>query len=311
MLKIATRGSLLALAQANHIKSLLQNLGEAAELMVIRTRGDDALDLKLADNLDKGLFTSEVEAAVASQRADLAVHSLKDMPTETHLSCSAPMVIERELPEDLLIVASNALGSDARLPLVEGARVGTSAARRIALLKAYRADVEPVLIRGNVPTRLQKLVKGEVDAVLLARAGLHRLRLNPSDFTCFRLHPNRWLPAPGQGAIAVQVHRDNAELIQKIDAISDAHAARQVALERRALSLVEGSCHVAIGAFAQAHEDGRWSLLLGLGGDPDGWQTTRVEGRYDQLAERAVQQLKSGQTEIFNGPCWELLEGAP
>jgi len=311
MLKIATRGSLLALAQANHVKNLLQNVGEAAELMVIRTRGDEALKLKLADNLDKGLFTSEVEAAVASGRADLAVHSLKDMPSETHRLCSSPMVIEREAPEDLLIVAASALGSDASLPLVEGARVGTSAARRIALLRYYRADVEAVPIRGNVPTRLQKLVDGEVDALLLARAGLHRLALNPSDFACFRLLPGLWLPAPGQGAIAVQVHRDNAQLVAKIDAISDARAAQQVALERQALSLAEGSCHVAIGAFAQAHEAGRWSLLLGLGGGPKGWQTTRVEGRYDQLAARAVQQLKLGKTETLEGTCWEPLRGAP
>jgi hydroxymethylbilane synthase len=311
MLKIATRGSLLALAQANHIKGLLQNRGQAAELLVISTRGDEALELNLADNLDKGLFTSEVEAAVASKRADLAVHSLKDMPSETHDLCSAPMVIERETPEDLLIVASNSVGSDASLPLVEGSRVGTSAARRIALLRHYRTDVEAIPIRGNVPTRLKKLVNGEVDALLLARAGLRRLHLNPREFTCFRLHPQRWLPAPGQGAIAVQIHADATELVPIIGAISDASAARQVALERQALSLAEGSCHVAIGAFAQAHEEGRWSLLLGLGGGPNGWQTTRVEGDYEQLAARANQQLKLGKTEVLEGTCWELLQGAP
>ncbi len=307
MLKIATRGSDLALAQARRVQGLLAGTGQAAELCIIKTRGDVALDLRLSDNLEKGLFTSEVESAVAEGRADLAVHSLKDMPTAGDPRCSPSIVIERVASEDLLLVAPHAVADTGILPVREGARIGTSAARRVAMLNAWRGDLQPVPIRGNVPTRLRKALEGEVDGVILARAGLHRLQADLSGLRSFVLHPQCWLPAPGQGAIAVQTRSDDGELQRTLRGLSDPQANLAVGLEREALALSEGGCHVPFGARAAPTASGQWCLRLGQSAGPGDWRMTAVTGAPETLAALAYGRL-AGAKAIEPASLWAPLE---
>ncbi|HBU48358.1 MAG TPA: hydroxymethylbilane synthase [Myxococcales bacterium] len=306
MLRIATRGSDLALAQARRIQQRLSEAGKAAELLVIKTRGDVALDLQLSENLHKGLFTSEVEAAVGEGRADLAVHSLKDMPTAVEASCSEPIVIERVAPEDVLLVAPGAVIDGNVLPVRIAGRVGTSAARRTAMLTAWRPDLEVVPIRGNVPTRVQKLLDGDVDAIILARAGLHRLQLNLHPLRVFILKPEIWLPAPGQGAIAVQTRLEDRELQEVLGRLSNPVQAQAVALERQALAFSEGGCHVPFGALAERAEEGDWQLRVGQS-VAGAWRTNVALGAIDGLAKRAFQGLAEGQS-LEPHSLWRLLD---
>lgn len=311
MLKLATRGSDLALAQAHRVRDLLHGQGQQAELLVVHTRGDRVLDLKLSENLDKGLFTTEVELAVVEGRADLAVHSLKDMPTAHHPDCAAPVVVDREAAEDLLIVNPSFQRDDSLLPLVPGARVGTSAARREALIKHFRPDLFVEPIRGNVPTRLEKLRRGEVDAVILARAGIHRLGLDLSDLSVFRLSPEHWLPAPGQGAVAVQFRVDDSAVLSTVAGLRTTERETAVRLERKILELADAGCHVAIGASARYLGGDQWSLRAGLGDSDRGWRDVDVTGVAEGLPERAWADLAEMGSTSPQAPCWQPLELAP
>ncbi len=243
---IATRESRLAMWQAMHVKTLLQErLGWRVELLGMTTLGDQILDRSLSKIGGKGLFVKELETALLDGRADIAVHSLKDVPMDLPDGFALACVLEREDPRDAFV--SNTSASLAALPL--GATVGTSSLRRLVLLRAQRPDLRIAPLRGNLDTRLRKLDEGEYDAIVLAAAGLKRLGLESRIAQIFE--PTEMLPAAGQGALGIEVRSDRAELI---DALADlAHQPTWLAVtaERTVSRAMGGSCSMPLASFTQ------------------------------------------------------------
>jgi hydroxymethylbilane synthase len=274
-LRIGTRGSPLALAQA---KELQQRLAAAhpelapAEIAVIRTTGDRVQDRKLEEIGGKGLFTKEIEEALTEGRIDLAVHSMKDMPTLLPPGLIIGCLLPREDPRDALF--SPHAASLAALP--RGARVGTSALRRQAQILALRPDLQVQLFRGNVGTRLAKLAAGEVDATLLALAGLKRLGL--ADKATAILAAEEMLPAVAQGAIGVEIRADDDRIAALLAPLNDTPTTESVTAERACLAVLDGSCRTPIAALAE-HEPGGILRLRALIALPDGSAMQRAERR--------------------------------
>jgi hydroxymethylbilane synthase len=244
-LTIATRGSKLALWQAEHIRALLEK-EHALEvrLLVLKTRGDVILDTPLSAVGGKGLFVKEIEEALLDGRADMAVHSMKDVPMELPEGLVLGAVPEREDPADVLISAK--YGSLQALP--PGARVGTSSLRRQAQLLALRPDCAVVSLRGNVDTRLRKLLAGEYDAVIMARAGMKRLGLSAPFMT--PLTPPAFLPAAGQGALGIEFRADRRDLPDLLRFLNHPESLVRVTAERAFLAGLNGSCQIPIAAHA-------------------------------------------------------------
>lgn len=255
---IGTRGSRLALAQAGWVQAALP---VPAELSVIRTLGDRDQTSPLQHIGDgQGFFTREIERALLDRRVDVAVHSLKDLPVQCTAGLQLAAVPAREGVADLLLVRPDALERGAAgLPLRPGARVATSALRRQTLLLELRPDLEPVPIRGNVPTRIAKVERGEADALVLARAGLARLALSPAPLLAFELDPGWWVAAPGQAALGVQVRADDAHTAAAVVSMDDEATHAAVDTERALLLESGGGCHTAFGAWARAVPGG-WAL---------------------------------------------------
>ena len=251
-LRIASRGSKLALVQANYISNLLENLTGQIEISIVKisTKGDrDKSDfLYKSDSI--GFFTSEVEKALLDGRADLAVHSLKDMPTACTKGLMVAAVPKRESVADALI-ASSGVSSITDLPA--GATVGTSSLRRIAQLRRLRNDIKCVPLRGNVETRVSKVVSGQVDAAVIACAGLNRLGL--SDKISAILSPHEFLPAPAQGALAVQIRTDDYELAELVSKLDDENSRIAVEAERCILSSMHGGCSIPLGVYSEISGD--------------------------------------------------------
>ncbi len=245
-LRIGSRGSQLALWQANHIASLLRSAGHEIEIEIIKTTGDRLQEVTFAQvgalsGTAKGIFTKEIEEALAAGRIDLAVHSLKDLPTELPDPFALAATPARVDPRDVLVSAKQARLAD----LAEGARVGTSSQRRRAQLKALRPDLEAVEFRGNVDTRLRKLAEGEVEAILLAAAGLDRL--GRTDWVRERLSPSQFCPAAGQGALGIETRKGDDATIEAVRFLDHADTRFAVAVERAALAALGGGCQVPIG----------------------------------------------------------------
>lgn len=261
ILRIATRKSALALWQAEHVAAELRaaHRGLAVELVPMSTRGDEILDKSLATIGGKGLFLKELEVAMQEGRADLAVHSLKDVPAELEPGFALPAVLPRADAADAFI--SNDYADLAALP--QGARVGTSSLRRQAQLRALRPDLTLLDLRGNVGTRLGKLDAGHYDAILLACAGLERLGL--ADRIRGRLDAPDWLPAPGQAAIAIEARSDQPAVLELLAALDDAHTRLAVTAERAMNQALGGSCTVPVGAWCVVTERGLH--LRGMVGD--------------------------------------------
>jgi len=245
-LRIGTRGSALALWQARHVAALLAALPDppATEIVEIRTEGDRVLDVPLSQVEGKAFFTKEIEEALADGRVDLAVHSLKDLPTELPEGLALGAVLAREDPRDVVLARDGRGFAD----LSAGARVGTSSLRRRALLARWRRDVELVELRGNVPTRVQRLDEGRFDAIVLAAAGIKRLGLagRISEY----LPLDRVLPAVSQGAVAVEVRTGDDAVLAHVRRLDDAATRAATAAERALLRRLEGGCQVPVGALA-------------------------------------------------------------
>lgn len=268
-LRIGSRGSQLALWQANHISGLLQQQGHTVSIEVIKTTGDKIKDVALANVGTKGMFTKEIEEALAEGHVDLAVHSLKDVPTELSAGFLLAAVPKREDPRDVFL--SVRCREITELPA--GARVGTSSLRRQAQLLALRPDLEIVPLRGNVDTRLRKLQSGEFEAIILAAAGLTRLGLTstireyiPVDQMC---------PAAGQGALALETRAGNAPITAALKYLDDPATRAAVECERAALNALGGGCQVPIGAYAELTESGL--LLRAVVASPDGTEIIREQ----------------------------------
>jgi hydroxymethylbilane synthase len=240
-LRIGSRGSQLALWQANHIAALLRAQGHAVEIEIIKTTGDRLQEIAFAEVGSKGMFTKEIEEALAVGRVDLAVHSLKDLPTELPEPFALAATPRRADPRDAFVSVKYA--SLAFLP--QGARVGTSSQRRRAQLKALRPDIEAIEFRGNVDTRLRKLAEGQVDAILLAAAGLDRLER--TEWVSERLDPKDFCPAAGQGALGIETRKDDAASIAAVAFLDDTDTRFAVTAERAALAALGGGCQVPIG----------------------------------------------------------------
>lgn len=249
-LVIGSRGSKLALWQANYVASRLNAIGVGTQISIITTTGDKMQTAALAQTPGKGLFTKEIEEALRLEEIDVAVHSLKDLPTDDAPGLSIAAIPEREDPRDALL--GNALN---RLP--EGARVGTSSNRRGAQLLALRPDLNIVPIRGNVDTRIRKLHAGEYDAIALALAGLNRLELNCE--VAQILEPEQVCPAPGQGALGIQT-RNRGAARDVCLRLNHEPTARAVRAERAALAALGGGCQLPVGAFATG--DAQLDLLV-------------------------------------------------
>ena len=242
---IATRSSELALRQARLVQQLLMDRGIVAELKTYRTVGDKRLDEPLNAIGAKGLFTKELELDLAHGRVNCCVHSLKDLPTEMPPGLEIAALLPREDPRDVLVVNS-VVGVTRLEDLPPGCRVGTSSLRRRAQLHALRQDLEVVDLRGNVPTRIKKVDDGHVHAAILAAAGLHRLGISQEIGSY--LEPPTWLPAAGQGAIAIQVRSDDQATRAIVAPLADAGTTIATRAERAFLGALEGGCQVPIGA---------------------------------------------------------------
>jgi len=243
---IATRESRLALWQAEHVKALLEaRLGWQVELLGMTTLGDQILDRSLSKVGGKGLFVKELEVALSEGRADLAVHSLKDVPMDLPEGFTLACVLEREDPRDAFV--SNQFASLADLP--QGAVVGTSSLRRLVLLKALRPDLKIEPLRGNLDTRLRKLDEGQYQAIVLAAAGLKRLRLEARIRNTFE--PTEMLPAAGQGALGIEVRADRADLVEALATLAHAPTWLAVTAERTVSRAMGGSCSMPLAAFTQ------------------------------------------------------------
>jgi hydroxymethylbilane synthase len=266
-LRIGSRGSQLALWQAHHISALLREKGHEVELEIIKTTGDKITDVALAMVGTKGMFTKEIEEALAEGRVDLAVHSLKDLPTELAPEFEIAAITTRENSCD--VFCSKKYGSVDELP--QRARVGTSSLRRQAQLKARRPDLDIHPLRGNVDTRLRKLEEGEYDAIILAAAGLNRL--GKTQLVKQVIPPDVMCPAAGQGALGIEIRAGDSATRQHLAFLDDKAARATTTCERALLNRLGGGCQVPIGASATMR-NGRLHLEA-IVAHPDGSQVLR------------------------------------
>jgi hydroxymethylbilane synthase len=296
-LTFATRPSALARWQTARVIELLQaaHPGLECDESIITTRGDRVPDLPIPEIGGKGLFTSELEEALLSGKAHIAVHSLKDLPLEDTPGIVIAAIPERASPYDVLVSANRSTLST----LPDGARVGTSSLRRTAQLLARRPDLTIWPLRGNVDTRVRKAMDGEYDAIVLAQAGLTRLGLQPYISEVFSLEI--MLPAPGQGALAVQCRADDTETLAILGAIHDPLIAAAVEAERAFLSGLGGGCSLPVAAFAEKNNGN--IILTGAVISPDGTQAIRlsaVDQEPRKLGERLAQLvLERGAADLL------------
>jgi hydroxymethylbilane synthase len=259
-LRLGTRGSELARTQSGTVAAALERLGFAVELTIIKTSGDQNTTSTFASIGPQGVFVREIEQALVERRIELAVHSFKDLPTKSPPELVIAAVPARVDPADLLLVRRDAFAGPAGdwLPLPTGARVGTASARRCTWLEHFRPDLVVEPLRGNVPTRVRRLEEGRFDAIVLAAAGVERLQTEQrlgsalADAAIVRLDPKRFVPAPAQGALAIQCRRDDARVLAALASIDDAPSRAAVTAERDALARAEGGCDVAFGAYCFA-----------------------------------------------------------
>jgi hydroxymethylbilane synthase len=278
-LTIATRESRLALWQAEHVMALLKQRGHAVNLLGMTTKGDQIQDRSLSKVGGKGLFVKELEVAIEEGRADLAVHSLKDVPMELPEGFELACVIEREDPRDAFV--SNNYDSLANLP--QGAVVGTSSLRRMALLRALRPDLVIEPLRGNLDTRLRKLDEGLYDGIVLAAAGLKRLGLSERIRVCFE--PHEMLPAAGQGALGIEVRSNRQDVIHALTPLAHQTTWLAVSAERAVSRAMGGSCSMPLAAYATLNGD--MLTIDAAWGDPAGvlpLENVRMSGTVTDVA---------------------------
>jgi len=271
LIRIATRSSPLAIWQAEFVQQRLEALhhGLRVELVRIKTQGDKILDTPLAKIGGKGLFVKELEEAMRDGRADIAVHSMKDVPMVLPEGFALPVICERHDPRDAFVSPHY----DGLAALPQGARVGTSSLRRQAQLRAQRPDLTVISLRGNVQTRLGKLDAGEFDAILLAAAGLKRLALD-ARIRC-ELPPEVSLPAVGQGAVGIECRANDDAVAALLAPLNDVDTWDRVVAERAMNRRLEGGCQVPIGGYAELQGDTIW--LRGLVASEDGSEVLRAE----------------------------------
>ena len=266
---IGSRGSDLALWQANYILRKVQKLGLTAELKIITTQGDAVQDLSFDKLEGKGFFTKEIEEALLNKEIDLAVHSHKDLPTTSPEGLKIAAVSEREDAAELVLVRKDCADNALKFGFKKNAVVGTSSARRKSQLIAFRNDISIKDLRGNVPTRIQKLRDKKYDAIMLAAAGVERLHIDLSEFKVFRLDPKEFIPAPAQGVLALQIREDDHELFGYINKLNSEKVEDVIAIERKVLNLFDGGCQLPLGVYC-IKEDNKFKVWTSKS---DAWDT--------------------------------------
>lgn len=292
---IGSRGSDLALWQAHHVKSQLENLGCTVELKIIVTQGDAIQDLSFDKLEGKGFFTKEIEVALLNKSIDLAVHSHKDLETNPPAGLMIAAVSEREDPADLLLIAKSSIDESKEWSLKENAIIGTSSARRKSQVVRFRNDVEIKDLRGNVPTRIQKLRDGNYDAILLAKAGVDRLKIDLSEFKVVVLNPKAFVPAPAQGVLALQIREEDTQLFDVLQHLNHPEVARRIAVERKVLNLMNGGCQLPLGVYCDEND-------VVYVSHSDDWTTGSAWYEYDAedlegLAEFIVEDITTATSE--------------
>jgi hydroxymethylbilane synthase len=265
VVRIATRGSRLALWQANWVRSRLETHGRTCELVLIETQGDRE-QRPFATMQGQGFFTKAVQAAVLEHRAEIAVHCLKDLPSAITPGSMIAAIPEREDARDVLISRHEFLNASSPFGLKTKTVVGTSAARRRDQVRAIDPSLELRELRGNVPTRIEKLRRGEYGAIILAAAGLNRLHsdrvgLDLSDLHTRTLEPHEFVPAPGQGALALECRSDDPNVIALLSSLESTSARDAIQVERGLMARLDGGCQLALGAHATLEPDG-WRLQV-------------------------------------------------
>lgn len=255
-IKIGSRGSKLALWQANYLQGLLKDKEIDSEIVIIKTQGDKIQHLGFDKLEGKGFFTKELEDALLAGDIDMAVHSMKDMPTDSPAGLCLTALSYRDDPADTLIVRKEKIDRSADFRLSEGAIVGSSSARRKSQMLNLRPDVIMKDIRGNVPTRIDKLRNGDFDAILLAQAGLNRLGLELEDLEVIRLHPREFVPAPAQAVLAYQCRVDDIRVRKLLMKIHNQDVAELTNVERKVLNMMNGGCHLPLGVYCRKDEMG-------------------------------------------------------
>lgn len=248
---IGSRGSDLALWQANFVQSELKKISLESEIKIIKTQGDKIQHLSFDKLEGKGFFTKEIEEALLAKEIDLAIHSHKDLPTNFPEGLIIAAVSEREDPSELLLIQKEAVDTKQKFFLKKNAVLGTSSARRKAQFLAFRSDIEIKELRGNVPTRIQKLRDKNYDAILVAAAGVERLQLDLSEFETVRIKPNEFVPAPAQGVLAMQIREEDEELFTVLQNLNSAQVQDRIAIERKVLNLFDGGCQLPLGVYCE------------------------------------------------------------
>lgn len=251
---IGSRGSDLALWQANHVKNQLENLGHEVEIKIIVTQGDAIQNLSFDKLEGKGFFTKEIEKELLDKTIDLAVHSHKDLETNPPAGLTIAAVSERENPADLLLILKDKVDNNEVFQLKKNPIVGTSSARRKAQMLAFRSDVEIKDLRGNVPTRIEKLRSGQYDAILLAKAGVDRLNIDLSEFHVFVMNPKEFVPAPAQGVLGLQIREDDASMAEVMAHMHHREVYQNIRVERGILNKMEGGCQLPLGVYCSDNQ---------------------------------------------------------
>jgi hydroxymethylbilane synthase len=299
-IRIGTRGSELARWQAEFVRSSLGRLGQQnVELVIIKTEGDQVQDVDLATKEGKGFFTKEIERELLARRVDVAVHSCKDLPTEQPPGLVIAAIPERAPVFDVIVMRREKIARGERWGVPQGARVGTSSLRRRAHLLSLRRDLTMAFLRGNVPTRFGKALSGELDAVVLAEAGLTRLGLMTADgrptnpaLVIERVPLADLCPAPAQGALAIQIRAEDQDLARTLAPLNHAPTARAVTAERALLARFGGGCHLPLGVHGTLAGEGDLARLnlVALVAAPDGSErlVASGEGRDDAAVISSV-----------------------
>ena len=283
---IGSRGSDLALWQAHHVKDRLTELGHNVTINIIKTQGDKIQHLSFDKLEGKGFFTKEIEAALLDGSIDLAVHSHKDLETNPPEDLIIGAVSNRANPADLLLIRKSSTDNSRKWNLKEGAIVGTSSARRKSQMLAYRSDVNLKDLRGNVPTRINKLREEQYDAILLAKAGVDRLELDLSEFEVIVLDPTEFVPAPAQGVLGLQIRKNDDRMAEVLQHLNDKEVQRRISFERKVLNLMEGGCQLPLGVYC----DENYTLFASYAPNAEG---NRVYKTYSLTEDSDVVEMAS------------------
>ena len=295
MIRIGTRGSKLALWQANDLKDKLGSIGVQSELIIIKTKGDNIQHLGFNKMEGKGFFTKEIEDALIDNQIDVAVHSLKDLPTSGHPELAVSGVSSRANPRDLLIIHPDHVDPSKPIKVKSGSTIGTSSIRRKVQMYSFDESIQLVDIRGNVPTRINKVRTGEVNGIVLAAAGVERLNLDLSDLEVVRFNPLEFIPAPAQGVIGYQCRKNDKVSRTIIRDIHHSEVSACTNVERKILNLLDGGCQLPLGAYCTRDANGHYHCSAILGSEP-GQRIAKVRASRSTsagLAEHIVSELKN------------------